>query len=108
MMHHNESAPGHAIQRPNNLLRQSVKKLAAGKVDESIPHADYPNEVGVMARAIGVLQEDTPELVGKSNRTLRGWANYFSVGTYPLPHLYGYFGRVSLSGRDCGGTCAKA
>lgn len=47
---------GVSIQRPNDRLRKSVEDLAAGKVEAAIPHTDYPNEIGIMARAIGVLQ----------------------------------------------------
>jgi PAS domain S-box-containing protein len=47
---------GLSIQRPNEHLVQSVEGLASGKVDDDIPYRSYPNEIGVLARAIGVLQ----------------------------------------------------
>ena len=47
---------GASIKRPNDRLLTSVEGLAAGKLDDAIPHADYNNEIGVMARAIQVLQ----------------------------------------------------
>ncbi len=45
-----------SIQHPNLRLRQSVEELASGTVNSTIPHTDYPNEVGILARAIEVLQ----------------------------------------------------
>jgi len=47
---------GNSIKRPNDRLRKSVEGLAGGDVATPIPHTDYRNEIGIMARAIEVLQ----------------------------------------------------
>lgn len=46
-----------SIRRPMDNLTSSVKNLAAGQLDITVPHADYTNEVGVMAKSIRVLQQ---------------------------------------------------
>ncbi|MBF0528977.1 MAG: MCP four helix bundle domain-containing protein, partial [Deltaproteobacteria bacterium] len=52
-----------SIRQPLDRLRGAVDHLAAGKLDQAIPHADYPNELGDLARAIEVLRAEARQMV---------------------------------------------
>jgi signal transduction histidine kinase/DNA-binding response OmpR family regulator/HPt (histidine-containing phosphotransfer) domain-containing protein len=46
-----------SVRRPIERLSARVNSLAQGRLDEVVPHADFANEIGDMARAIAVLQQ---------------------------------------------------
>ena len=45
-----------SIKKPLSSLQTSVLDLAEGKLNNKIENTDYPNEIGEMAKAVGVLQ----------------------------------------------------
>jgi two-component system sensor histidine kinase/response regulator len=46
-----------SIRRPWYDLRTSIENVAAGRLDISVPHVDYHNEIGDMAKSVRVLQQ---------------------------------------------------
>ena len=51
-----------SIQRPLGRLRETVESLAGGGLDRPVPHTDFPNEVGALARAIEVLRREARQM----------------------------------------------
>ena len=50
-----------SVRRPSESLRLSIEKMAAGALAQPIPHTDFENEVGGMARALAILQTNAKE-----------------------------------------------
>ena len=51
-----------SIKRPNRSLQKAVKQLAEGQLDISVPHVDFSNEIGELARSIEILQSSARQM----------------------------------------------
>ena len=52
---------GASMTNPLTRLRRAVEQLAAGELQQEIPHCDFENEVGELARSVAVLQKEARE-----------------------------------------------
>jgi signal transduction histidine kinase/CheY-like chemotaxis protein/HAMP domain-containing protein len=83
-----------SIRRPLKNLRKSIEELAEGKLHLTVPHTDYGNEIGVMARSVKVLQD------GAQNMEVLRWVK---AGAAEISNAvqgidgYAEFARVLLS-----------
>lgn len=46
-----------SIRRPFYDLRSSIENVAEGRLDINVPHVDFHNEIGDMAKSVSVLQQ---------------------------------------------------
>jgi len=51
-----------SISRPLKRLRMRIEDMARGQLESPIPHTDFQNDVGAMARALTVLQSAAREV----------------------------------------------
>lgn len=51
-----------SIKRPTERLQRAVRQLAEGKLDLKVPHTDYANEIGDLARSVEVLQTSATQM----------------------------------------------
>lgn len=53
---------GFSITRPAGRLQTAVKAIADGHLDTVVPHTDYSNEIGELAKSVGVLQSSAQKM----------------------------------------------
>ena len=46
-----------SVRRPTERLRLSIEKIAAGELETPVPHTEFQNEVGQMARSVCAMQQ---------------------------------------------------
>ena len=52
----------HAIKQPTDNLRAALSDLASGKLETEVPHVEFRNEIGELARSVGVLQKAAQDM----------------------------------------------
>lgn len=55
-----------SIRGPVLRVRDAVEQLAHGQLKTVVPHQDYPNELGEMARSVQVLQQVAQQMEGQN------------------------------------------
>ncbi len=55
-----------SIRKPSERIGQAVEKLAGGELDVPIPHVDFNNEIGRLARSVQVLQAGAHQMQTQS------------------------------------------
>ncbi|MEA5475174.1 PAS domain S-box protein [Synechococcus sp. CCY9201] len=51
-----------SVRQPEDRLRRVVESLAEGELDQEIPFAHYPNEIGAWSRSIRVLRDQSRQV----------------------------------------------
>ncbi|WP_457425567.1 PAS domain S-box protein [Roseateles sp. P5_E7] len=55
-----------SIRRPNQRVRHAVEQLAQGNLAIAVPHQDFSNELGELARSVQVLQQVAQQMEGQN------------------------------------------
>jgi two-component system sensor histidine kinase/response regulator len=82
-----------SIRKPLDSLRASIEELAGGKLNISVPHIDYGNEIGDIARSVKVLQD------GAQSTEILRWVKAEAAGISNAVHGiddYAEFARILI------------
>ena len=85
---------GVSLRRPLERLRESIERLAQGQLDLVVPHTDFKNEVGDMARSVVVLQQGA--LMAEVQRWVKSCAFNLGQSVQAIEDV-GEFARVIMS-----------